>query len=141
MLFRSPLNKFDELNGEHNFGGRGVTDEENGEEQVYVSTFDSFNQWVDVIKIDIQGSELSFFNGAINTLKRCEPWLMLENCKESEKDQKVIDILRENNYEIYRLIAQGEYKEDCICINKNKSDHQRIKEYLENDLKEIYKLV
>ena len=50
-----PINKFDQPNGMRNFGGRGLTNDETGEESVELVTFDKD---VDVIKIDIQGSEI-----------------------------------------------------------------------------------
>lgn len=136
-----PLKNFDEADGTHNFGGRGISKEDDGDEAVYIVPFDSLNLDVDVVKIDVQGYELFAFNGMLETLKRCQPWIMLENYmgEGHEDDEKVLDLLFDLGYEIYRF--KGTSEEDCLCINKNNPDHDRIRETVEGSLKEFYRKV
>jgi FkbM family methyltransferase len=51
-----------------------------GEEgSVYVNTIDSYNfPDVDLIQLDIEGAEFEALDGAIETIKRCQPKLCLE---------------------------------------------------------------
>ena len=84
-----PLENRRQKNGQENFGGRGLVVENNGEEEVEVITFDSLNLDIDVLKMDIQGSEPYALKGMENTIDRCVPWIMLENYPENEDDQKI----------------------------------------------------
>jgi FkbM family methyltransferase len=129
-----PLSQFDEKNGCHNFGGRGLTKEDDGEEVVELVTFDKD---VDVIKIDIQGSEIYAFRGMEQMLDRCEPWIMFENYEGQENDELVLDFLLNKGYTVYRSMIGN--KEDCYAF-KNIDKHQKVKETLQNVTEYTFKI-
>ena len=101
-----------------NWGGRGFTEKDGGEEAI-TTTIDSFNlPKLDFIKLDIQGFEYKALIGGINTIKNNMPTIFIENydgrCEEKIKEQEraPIDLLLELGYEGYRLlIGNGD---DCI---------------------------
>lgn len=129
-----PLNMFDQKNGCHNFGGRGLTPDDDGEEEVEVVIFDKD---VDVIKIDIQGSEIYALKGMEKMIDRCSPWFMIENY-ENENDQKVLDFLIQKEYIIYRP-TQILPPEDCIAFKPELNKHIKIKNILNSKEFEILK--
>ena len=107
-----------------NWGGRGFTEKDGGEEAKIV-TIDSFNlNKLDFIKLDIQGFEYKALIGGINTIKNNMPTIFIENydgrCADYqiEQERAPIDLLLELGYEGYRLlIGNGD---DCIfTINKD----------------------
>jgi len=122
-----PVNKFDQPNGMHNFGGRGLTNDETGEESVELVTFDKD---VDVIKIDIQGSEIYAFKGMEQMIDRCQPWIMFENYEDGENDKKVLDFLLNKGYVIYRLM--NNLNEDCFAFKPELDKHKKVKIVLES---------
>ena len=129
-----PLSMFDEKNGCHNYGGRGTTTDENGEDEIELV---QFNKDVDVIKMDIQGSELAALRGMESVIDRCEPWFMIENYEEGDNDKKVLEFLINKGYVIYRP-TQIVPKEDCIAFKPSLEKHKKIKELLEiNQLEEL----
>jgi FkbM family methyltransferase len=100
-----------------NYGGRGLTDSDQGEEDVETTTIDTLNLLkLDVIKLDIQGSELQALLGGENTIKSNYPLMFVENYLNQESDQQVIKLLKEWGYKIYRLLCT-EYQEDCIVLH------------------------
>lgn len=135
------LKDFDEKDGTHNFGGRGISKNDEGEELINVVAFDSLGLDVTVIKMDIQGYELHALRGMLETVKRSLPWIMLENYmgEGHEDDEEVLKILFDLGYEIYRFKAISE--EDCICVNKNNPNHADIKAALEGTLKDHYRKI
>lgn len=136
-----PLKNFDEKDGVHNFGGRGISKDDQGDETINVIAFDSLNLDVDVVKMDIQGYELFALKGMMNTVKRCLPWILVENYmgEGHEDDEEVLKILFDLDYEIYRFKAISE--EDCVCINKNNPKHEDIRNALEGELKDYYRKI
>jgi len=135
-LYMEPLSNRDEKDGSHNFGGRGLVTKD-GEEEVDVITLDSLNIDPNIIKMDIQGSELYALKGAESTLNRCEPWLILENYLGREDDEKIYKWLINKGYEFFRFSFKNETgevipHEDCIVYKPKK--HKQIKQFL-NQLK------
>jgi FkbM family methyltransferase len=126
-----PLSQFTEQSGVENFGGRGLTTDDNGEEIVELIKFDKD---VDVVKMDIQGSEIYALKGMEDVIDRCEPWFLIENYQGQENDKKVLEFLTTKGYAIYRYM---ERQEDCIAFKPEK--HKRIKDILDSiaDLKFI----
>jgi len=122
-----PLNNFNQPNGMHNFGGRGLTSDGTGEESVELITFDKD---VDVIKIDIQGSEIYAFKGMEQMIDRCEPWIMFENYEDGKNDKKVLDFLLNKGYVIYRLM--NNLNEDCFAFKPELDKHKNVKIVLES---------
>jgi FkbM family methyltransferase len=117
-----------------NYGGRALTNSEEGEEEVLLTTIDNLNlPKLDLIKLDVQGFELETIKGGEKTIKNNYPIFFLENYIEQEKDQKVIELLQEWGYINYRL--NTEYKEDCILVypSKHKSEIEFIEkqQYIE----------
>lgn len=128
------LNEFDQPNGMHNFGGRGLTTNGDGEE-VQLTIFD---RDVDVIKIDIQGSEIYAFKGMESVIDRCEPWIMLENYEGQTDDELVLDFLLDKGYVIYRIL--GNNNEDCIAFKPELEKHSKIETTL-NSIEQLkYKI-
>lgn len=71
----------------NNTGSMGV--QETGV-KVPIKTLDSLNlERVDYIKIDIEGYEQFFLMGALKTIKRCRPVIILENKQSSSKYTKI----------------------------------------------------
>lgn len=98
-----------------NWGGRGLTEGEEGEEDVQLTTIDSLGLTkLDFMKLDVQGFELHTLKGGEVTIKVNQPLIFIENYPDSEQDQKVIDLIKEWGYEVYRL--QASHNEDCIMV-------------------------
>jgi len=139
------LDKYREKDGTDNYGGRGIAVEgEEGNEEIKVVPFDSLGLDIDVIKMDVQNYELEALTGMLDTLNRCKPWMMLENYREIEKDQKVIELLKSLNYIVYRPSDDNPLpKEDCICFNKDNEKHVSLINTFDTNeqLKQFYKLV
>jgi FkbM family methyltransferase len=111
-----------------NYGGRGLTNLEEGEEQVLLTTIDNLNlDKLDFIKLDVQGFELETIKGGEKTIKNNYPIFFLENYPDSEKDQTTIKLLQEWGYKNYRLDVG--HKEDCILVYPEK--HQLEIEFIE----------
>lgn len=56
-----------------------------------VRTLDSFQICPDLIKVDIQGYESVFLRGAMETIRRCKPALILENVSDADM-QPIFDM-------------------------------------------------
>ena len=139
MLYMQPLSKFDEKDGCHNYGGRGLTTQDEDEE-VEVITFDSLNIKPTMVKLDIQGSEIYALKGMEKTINKSEPWFLLENYTNPkregyEKDKKVYELLTSKGYEFFRFhfknpqTGELEPHEDCVVYKPKK--HKKIKKLLE----------
>jgi len=88
-------------------------------------TLDSFNiDKVDIIKIDVEGAELKVIKGAIKTLLRCKPRLLIIECEEKSLNlyknslDELINKLKVLNYYPYYLIA-GNLKPFDLNIKNN----------------------
>jgi FkbM family methyltransferase len=127
-LYMEPLSNRDEKDGCHNFGGRGLDPNATKEQPVPLKTFDSLNIDFDVLKIDIQGSEIYALKGMLKSLRKNRPWIMLENYPNSENDQKVLELLFEEGYELCRFMHNN--NEDCILYFPDK--HGKIRSTLES---------
>jgi len=106
-----------------NYGGRGLTNIEEGEEDVLLTTIDKLSlDKLDFIKLDVQGFEFKTLKGGEKTIKNNYPLMFIENYLESEQDKKVIELLKEWGYDNYRLDIGT--KEDCILVypDKHKSE-------------------
>lgn len=103
-----------------NYGGRGLTDLDDGEEEVQLTSIDNLNlSEVDIIKLDVQGFELKTLMGGKNTILSNYPVFFIENYPNLEEDKKVISLLKEWGYQIYRLLCT-EHQEDCIAVYPSK---------------------
>ena len=79
--------------------------------KIPVKTVDDFNlDDVDFIKIDVEGHEYQVVNGALNTIKKCRPLIMLEISYENKlKDKEItknhkqaLDVVLNENYVILK---------------------------------------
>jgi FkbM family methyltransferase len=112
-----------------NYGGRGLTNLDGGEEDVETITIDSLNlPKLDLIKLDVQGFELETIKGGEKTIKHNYPLMFIENYLDAEKDQQVIKLLEEWGYITYRLLCT-ENQEDCIAVYPTK--HKEEIEFIE----------
>lgn len=118
----TPLAKCLDNCGLMNYGGRGLTNDEEGEGEIEVVPF---NYDVDVIKMDIQGGELYALKGMESILDKCNPWIMIENYTWAENDKLVLKFLYDKGYTIYRLMVGN--NEDCFAFKDNVPDHSLIK--------------
>lgn len=135
----TPLAKCYDQGGFMNYGGRGLTNDEEGEGEIEIVPF---NYDVDVIKMDIQGGELYALKGMENILDKCNPWIMIENYTWAENDKLVLKFLYDKGYTIYRLMVGN--NEDCFAFKDNIPDHSLIKNLLHDNKHqlpyEIYKI-
>lgn len=85
---------------ENNFGGVSVGDATRGE-RVRVATIDSLElSRCDLLKIDVEGQEISVLEGARATLERCRPVLYVENDRQ-DRSARLIERLLEAGYDLY----------------------------------------
>ena len=106
-----------------NYGGRGLTNSDQGEEEVSTITIDDLKlDRLDFIKLDVQGFELATLQGGVSTIQTNHPLMFLENYPNSEEDQQVIKLLEEWGYEIYRL--EVGHREDCIAAYPQKHSNE-----------------
>jgi FkbM family methyltransferase len=99
-----------------NYGGRGLTDSNEGEEEVQLTNIDNLNlSKLDLIKLDVQGFELKTLLGGKNTISTHHPIIFIENYLNLEDDKNVIKLLEKWGYQIYRLLCT-ENQEDCIAL-------------------------
>lgn len=99
-----------------NYGGRGLTNSDEGEEEVQLTSIDSLNlSKLNLIKLDVQGFELKTLLGGKNTITSNYPIIFIENYTNLESDKQVIALLKEWGYDIYRLLCT-ENQEDCIAL-------------------------
>ena len=139
-------------NGAHNWGGRGIIQENYGGEErinsnefreydiVEIITLDSVNiPKCDLIKIDIQGYEYYAFLGAQNLIQTNKPVILLENpINNDDCDIKSRIHLKEIGYEIYRFGIGN--REDCIAIH-NESDNYDKAKIIINSISKKYNII
>jgi FkbM family methyltransferase len=102
-----------------NYGGRGITHSEEGEEEVNVITIDGMCiPKIDLIKLDIQSFELEGLSGGEKSIKNNLPIIFLENYLDYKKDKLVIEMLESWGYKNYRIDIGN--KEDCILLFPDK---------------------
>jgi FkbM family methyltransferase len=81
--------------------------------QCQVSTLDSHNLSPVFMKIDVQGYEYYVLKGAIETLRRCEPILLIEDYR---GDSRTVQLAQELGYEEYcfdgRSLTKGANRGD-----------------------------
>ena len=86
---------------------------------VLQKTLDSFNfEDVDYIKIDVEGHELKVLKGAINTINKCSPLIVVEENGSAEKwnkgiENEALNYLQELGY---KIVAQN--RNDYILEKK-----------------------
>jgi FkbM family methyltransferase len=115
-LKMSPLNEQFFSENCINYGGRGLTNSDEGEEEVQLTSIDNLNlSKLNMIKLDVQGFELKTLLGGKNTILTYHPIIFIENYLNLEDDKKVIKLLEEWGYQIYRLLCT-ENQEDCIAF-------------------------
>lgn len=128
-------------NGAHNWGGRGIIQDNYGGERssdnkfrdydlVEVITLDSVKiPQCDLIKIDIQGYEYFAFLGAEKLIQTNKPVILLENpVSEDDCDVKSKTYLKGLGYEIYRFGVGN--KEDCVVIHPESNNYSKAKEII-----------
>ena len=92
-----------------------------GSMKVSAETLDSYNiENIDLIKIDVQGSEFQILEGSIETIKNNNPVIVVEilnqrTFSEYVKNKKTIELLFSLNYEIVNVV-----KNDYIFIKRKK---------------------
>lgn len=95
---------------EENLGGTSFTPDPKG--GFYLKTLDSLalpDEKIDLIKIDVEGAEVKTLEGAINTIKKHKPIIVIESFKNKNSVEeilfpigyKLIETIRENEDYIY----------------------------------------
>ena len=113
-----------------NYGGREIGEYEG--EEVITTTIDTLNlKRLNLIKMDIQGSELNALKGGSKTIKKHKPIIFIENYahKNLPEDIKVIKTLKSWGYEGYRLLIEGGNDDDCIFTHSN--DIKKLKNIIQ----------
>ena len=109
--------------GEYNLGGKSLDDSlDYG--NVQVRTLDSFNLNPDFIKVDIEGYELQFLQGAIQTLLKHQPLLVIEIFPETF--DLISSFFKGINYEL----IETNYHTDYIAVPTLKISLDLIKKSL-----------
>ena len=82
--------------------------------KVKCNTLDNFAnenklQRIDLIKADIEGEEFNLLSGALNTIRKCKPYMIFELDEKllNRKDasiQKVISVLDEIDYDCFHIL-------------------------------------
>ena len=138
-------------NGYHNWGGRGIIQDNYGGERasenefrdydvVEVITLDSLNiPKCDLFKIDIQGYEYFAFLGAQELITNNKPIILLENhLNDFENEKKAIQFLLDLGYDLYRYNIGN--KEDCILVHPENSNTPKSLSVIEN-IKDKYNII
>lgn len=77
---------------------------------VPVRTLDSFGfQRIDILKIDVEGFELEVLKGALKTILRCRPKLIIET-HSSKHEQQVMTVLCSNGYTVRHRVSSSSCK-------------------------------
>lgn len=111
-----------------NYGGSGISNLnslKNKGENINIVTIDSLNlPKLNLIKIDIQGSELEALEGGVKTLNKFKPTIFIENYAHNglSKDIQVVNLLKSWGYIGYRLLILNQ--DDCIFFSEN--NHQKV---------------
>jgi FkbM family methyltransferase len=83
-----------------NFGGVSLSSAAIGE-QIQVATLDSFAlPQCRLLKIDVEGMELAVLKGAVETIRRCQPILYLENDRQ-ECSRDLIHYIQSLGYDLF----------------------------------------
>lgn len=78
---------------------------------VKMKPLDNYNfKNVSIIKIDVEGHELSVLNGAINTIKLNKPKILIEVWNRPKRLQDFFDFMRKINYKVKKISG-----EDYLC--------------------------
>ena len=78
--------------------------------EVPTRTLDSFNLICDFMKVDVEGHELSFLKGAVETIERCSPIIFIEILKkERKKDTNAYDWLLNKGYKEIVIMSSYNY--------------------------------
>ena len=88
-----------------------------------IENFDKFKK-IDLIKIDVEGSELNVIEGSLNTIRKYKPLIVIDlhhNLTNEKKDSiEILNILSQLNYKIMDL------KQTKIVNSKNISEFDSI---------------
>ena len=101
--------------------------------KVYISTLDKFVKKnniksIDILKVDIEGSEHLMLQGARQTLKKNKiKTILIEICDKKniykKKEKKVLNFLRKNNF---TLLNKNIYFSPSLFSNHMAGDYQLI---------------
>lgn len=105
-----------------NYGGRGLVTTNNLQHQsnqkVDVITIDSLKlQNLNLIKIDVQGMQAQVINGAINTITKFLPTIIIDY------NINVLQILTKLQYICYQIECYNGGQKDCIFIHTDNIQH------------------
>jgi len=120
-LIKMPIVNYEEIS---NFGGVSIIgNDNNGDVVKLLDTLFSDLKSVKLIKMDVEGLEAQVLLGGSNLIKRCRPFIYLENDRK-ENTNKILSILSDMGYKTYIHISsifnKPNYKNNNInCFDKN----------------------
>lgn len=110
----------------YNLGGKSLDDSLGGND-IQVSTLDSFNLNPDFIKVDIEGYELKFLQGAIQTILKHQPIIAIETFT---KNFNLVNSFFESiNYSLISVPSQ-EAPHDYVAFPLSKFSSSLLKNIL-----------
>lgn len=128
------------LSGEHSIDGnsKNVSYSKN---KILTTTIDSYfkNKQVDLIKIDVEGSEINALKGGIGLIKKYKPLIICETLFKM-KEQELESFVKNIDFLIYKFIGGQLKKSDTLirtvddgvrnCLFLHKSKLHLINEYI-----------
>lgn len=76
-------------------------------ETIRVCRLDDFGLEPDVLKLDVQGAESKVIAGAMETIRRCRPALMLEDLVEGDDSHRLLEPF---GYDVYTYGSDGRFE-------------------------------
>lgn len=92
---------------------------------VQVKRIDDFDLNPDVIKIDSEGDDLAILRGALGTIKRCRPYILLEG--EEESYSELIEFCERFDMGVYKYdYLNNRLIQSEIFPTRNENDHRNL---------------
>ena len=84
--------------------------------KLYITTIDSIDKKVDIVKIDVEGYEKKVLFGMNETVRKYRPLILIELNNNSREDLKfILRFMKDNNY---RAISRNR-KEDFLFAHRS----------------------
>ena len=79
-----------------------------------MNTLDKYNfKNISIIKIDVEGHEINVLNGALNTILKNKPKILIEVWNRPKKKKEFLEFMKKINYKIKKISG-----EDYLCSPK-----------------------
>ena len=75
---------------------------------------DSYNfKNISIMKIDVEGHEIAVLEGALNTIKRNKPKILIEVWNRPKRQKEFMEFMKKINYKVKKISG-----EDYLCSPK-----------------------